>query len=244
MPHTTITPEQQRDEIITDSIGRGVDITLTHRLPRGWQVFRSKLLSGSLHSGKIIVAKPVAPHDTEANTPPVGSSLGVLFRTGHKKCMFGTIREPDPPEAEADQITLCWPDHLQRLRRRAYQRVGPPPGCVVAVQFWRTSSPDGKARETRKPYYGELEDISAGGMRVDAADAAGLTAGDTFECLFVPQRGVPPIILEAVLRHHEAASEGRASLGFQFIGLETTPEGRELLRRLARTVNDYQRSRQ
>jgi hypothetical protein len=50
-------------------------------------------------------------------------------------------------------------------------------------------------------------------------------------------------VLDAVLRHREAAEQGRASLGFQFVGMETTPEGLRLLDRLVRIVNHFQRSR-
>ena len=114
---------------------------------------------------------------------------------------------------------------------------------MVSVQFWRAPPPGEADRRKREVFYGELEDISAGGMRVDVPRDTPLSAGQTCECLFVPRHGEPPIILDAVLRHTEDAQGERASWGFQFVGLETTAEGRETLARLARVVGNYQFAR-
>lgn len=244
MSQAAPTIQQRHDHIIAESIQRGLEITLTHRLCQTWRVFKSKFLHGSKESGTIVVAEPLARHQDVEEMPPVGATLGVTFRMGHKKCLFSTIRKPDSPEVGPGQMTLQWPDHLQRMQRRVYQRAQPPKDSVVAVQFWAVSASSQENHDKRRVYYGELADVSAGGMRVDAAQAADVSLGDTFECLFVPKPGSPPIILDAILRHREAADRRRALLGFQFVGLETTAEGQGVLVRLARIVNDFQRRRQ
>ena len=55
-----------------------------------------------------------------------------------------------------------------------------------------------------------------------------------------PQRG--ELTVDGTFRHRELAPDGAWSLGFQFVGLETSPEGQELLVRIARIVTDFQRA--
>jgi c-di-GMP-binding flagellar brake protein YcgR len=110
--------------------------------------------------------------------------------------------------------------------------------------MWRTQPSQSDAGIERESWYGELEDISAGGIRVNAPASADVRVGETIECLFAPKPGMQPILTEITLRHKEAAVAGRTSLGFQFIGLETTEEGRETLAKLSTIVSQYQRAEQ
>lgn len=233
-----LTDKRTRD-LLGDSIARQTQITLTHRFSVGWRQFKSTFLSGSSAEGRIIVEVPVLNPEDLAGLPAVGATVGVNFRVGHKKCMFETVRVAHVDEA-GTTMALHWPAELQQMQRRSYERSIPPPGTIVSVKFFRTAPVDEHAgRDAR---YGELEDLSAGGIRVNASDAEGLTLGHTFECIFAPRAGAAPVCCEVILRHREAAERGRASLGFQFVGLETTPEGRETLTRLGRIAAEYQRS--
>jgi len=49
--------------------------------------------------------------------------------------------------------------------------------------------------------------------------------------------------VDGLIRHRQAADQGRACIGVQFVGLEATPEGRRVLARIARTVTQFQRTR-
>ncbi len=235
--------DQRKDEILADAVLRELEITITHRITDSWRTYRASFVACDEGKQFICTTKPKPKQDVPAVIPPIGAALGVTFRLGHKKCMFSTTREPVPLECDQNSFAIAWPDHLQHLQRRAYKRVSPPAGVVVSVQFWRVSLPASEDRKKREVYYGELEDISAGGMRVDAAHTAAIDAGQSCECLFVPRPGEAPIILDAILRYKEDAGHDRASLGFQFVGLETSFEGREMLARLARVVSDYQNHR-
>lgn len=140
-------------------------------------------------------------------------------------------------------VTFCWPDQIQQLQRRAYERATPPKDMVIAVRFWREVGPIGVPAEARTVRYGQLEDLSAGGLRVKVSNPDDIQPGATYRCVIEPYPGKPPLILDAVVRHREAVDHGRASIGFQLVGLETTPEGRKALDRLARTVSRFQRAR-
>jgi len=79
-------------------------------------------------------------------------------------------------------------------------------------------------------------------MRIKVADSKEVQIDRTYRCVFTPRSGKPSLVLDAVLRHREAVNQGRASLGFQFVGMETTHDGLHLLDRLVRIVNHFQRS--
>lgn len=231
-------------EVLQSAMDKRLQITITHRFPEGWRQYKSTFQQALLADDMLLVTIPETRHgDPETGFPDAGAVLGVSFRMGHKKCMFETTRVSPPSSANSDSvIALAWPDEIQQMRRRVYERISPPESSVVAVRFWRTAcSGDAPAVGKRDVRYGELEDISAGGMRVDVADAEGLHEGDTIECLLTPRPGQPPISCEVTLRHREVSDEHRASLGFQFIGLEASPEGRETLTQLGRIVSELHR---
>jgi hypothetical protein len=79
-------------------------------------------------------------------------------------------------------------------------------------------------------------------MRIKVADPKDVELDRTYKCVLTPRPGKPALVLEAVLRHREAGDSGRASLGFQFVGMETTAEGIRLLDRLVRVVNHFHRA--
>lgn len=234
---------QQRDEILADSILRRRQLVLTHNTARGWRAYKSQFVSGSARTHTILVKTPVPRDEARIARPEPGDALGVTFRLGHKKCMFGSVLESVPERTPQDVVALRWPDHLQQLQRRAYERAQPPRGSVVPVRFWREEGPTPTPIEARSVRYGQLEDLSAGGIRVKVPDPHEFEIGATYRCVFAPRSGKPAFVLDALARHREAGDQGRTSIGFQFVGLETTPEGRRLLERLARTVTQFQRVR-
>jgi c-di-GMP-binding flagellar brake protein YcgR len=229
-----------RDEIVRDSIRRGLRIAVTYRPPEGWRVFKSAFVSCHEEPRRLLVSRPGPPDRGATELPPVGATVGVNFRVGHKKCMFATTRLPDVNDDQC--MVLDWPVQLYQMQRRAYRRVSPPRDAVVTVRLWRVRDRCGESSGERESFYGELEDFSAGGIRVNVAESVDIRPGETIECLFVPRPGAQPLLSEITLRHREAAGAGRAFLGFQFIGLETTAEGRTVLTRLAGIVRQYQRA--
>ncbi|MFQ5591281.1 MAG: PilZ domain-containing protein [Phycisphaerae bacterium] len=139
-------------------------------------------------------------------------------------------------------MNVCWSGRLEQLQRRTYERVAPPRDTVIAVRFWREGATSDKEAK-RVVRHGQMEDLSAGGMRLKVADVSDLEIDTLYKCVFSPRSGAQSLVLEATLKHHEAVENRRASLGFQFIGLETTPQGRRTLDQLARIVKRFQRVR-
>jgi hypothetical protein len=242
MSHVKALNRSRIEQLLADAIDRQRPIVLTHHGPDGWHSFKSRFVSGSFATRRIQAKPPEC--SVGADMPPLkaGDSLGVTFRAGHKKCAFGTALRAAPQAGHDGLLELAWPDHLQQLRRRVYERVRPPGNLVIAVRFWLEPADGGPGADARTVRYGQLEDLSVGGMRVKVALPHDIRIGATYRCAFTPGEGKPPMVLDAMVRHRETIEKGRASIGFQFVGLEVAAEGRRLAERLARIVSGFQRA--
>lgn len=225
------------DEILEDAIERQLRTSLSFRRAKDWHTRKSAFVSRHQASSSLCI-KVLTPRESPPfPLPHPGDTLGVTFRLNHRKCLFGgkvySIRQEDGHLL----VTLGWPDHLQQVQRRAFERVVVPHGQVIAVRFWRDDEPSSADRNVR---HGQLENLSAGGMCLKAAGCSETRAGDAYKCVFAPNPNAPSLILDARLQHCETAEQGRVLLGFRFVGLEATPEGRASLDRLAHFVSRFQ----
>jgi hypothetical protein len=233
----------RRDEILTDALRRGARVVLTVRRDDGWKTLNSSFVPAPPGAGAITVLAP------RFDGPPLelGETVGASFRRGHKKCLFATVvKSPETGtngRVDRDVVCLRWPDHLQELQRRVYQRVPPPPGQVIPVEFWIGHVEDSAAaRPEATPYWsGQIENLSVGGARVWSRSEVRFTEGVPVACWFALSRRAEPLLLNAVFRHCERRGGG-FSAGFQFVGLETRTEGPVILAQLAKTVTDFQRA--
>ncbi len=238
MSATQTVARERHDQILEDAVHSERQLVLTHNSECGWRTYKAVFASGNSPSQGILVKVAGAG----SKLPEPGDVLGGTFRVGHKKCMFSTVLLSLSGKTECSQWTIRKPEQLQQLQRRAYERAAPPHGTVVAIRFWREVASEHPSVDSRNVRHGQLEDISAGGMRIKVADSKDVQVDRTYRCVFTPRPGKPSLVLDAVLRHREAADQGRASLGFQFVGMETSQEGLRLLDRLVRIVNHFQRS--
>jgi len=242
MSATQTIARERHDQILDDAISDERQLVLTHNSAEGWRTYKAAFVSGQAPAKGLFV-KLIGAEDRAGGKLPIpGDVLGVTFRIGNKKCMFSTGLVSFQGRAEDSIWAIRRPEQLQQLQRRAYERAVPPRDSVVAVRFWREGAADHGSADARNVRYGQLEDISAGGMRIKVADSKEVQIDQTYRCVFSPRPGKPSLVLDAVLRHREAVDHGRASLGFQFVGMETTQEGLRLLDRIVRIVNHFQRS--
>ncbi|RME40317.1 MAG: hypothetical protein D6788_03560, partial [Planctomycetota bacterium] len=126
------------EEVLQEAITRNRPIVLTHHSPGGWRTFKSSFLSGSSSRRRIWIKPPTFSAGVQAAPPQPGDRVGVTFRVGHKKCGFGTTLEPGlDREEQSGTLVLRWPERLQQLQRRVFERVALPPALIVPVRFWR-----------------------------------------------------------------------------------------------------------
>ena len=235
--------DTRRDEIIADVGRRRTPVVVTRHADSGWDTFKSRFLGCSAQNRRVYLEQPTGGGQ-ESNQPLAsGELLGVAFRRGHKKCLFNTVvrsgtGRPAEASSGAGEFAVGWPENLQELQRRVYQRACPPPGRSIKVRFWSTRH----ASNQDRPCSGVIEDLSAGGLRVRCADDNGLQMGDNLKIAFSLRSRGPQFLLDGTLRHCESKPDGTVSLGFRFLALETSRDGQEMLLGLARTVTDFQRA--
>ena len=93
--------------------------------------------------------------------------------------------------------------------------------------------------------HGNLVDISAGGAQVAIPHPTKTGGTDFKKGQFVGVRFTPapyetPVVFSAQVRNILPTADGKsASLGLQIVGLEASPEGREVLTRLTGIVDKY-----
>lgn len=232
-----------REANLTQAVQEQSRVVITHREVDGWRTHKAQLVSGEKITGSI-VARVTWADDEPWDWPESGVEIGVTFRAGHKKCMFSTRAFPMAGEPGQRLLRIEWPNTIQQLQRRAYQRATPPETSIIPVRFWQAKSNDrGNTTDRSSMRHGQLVDMSAGGMRIKTADLDHVELEGDYRCVLTPDSGATPLVFDARLRHRESTNHGRAALGFQFIGLEVTPEGRKTLTRIARLVNHFQRHR-
>jgi hypothetical protein len=232
----------RRDEIIADAARRSTPVVVTRRENQNWVSHKSHFRGATEDRSRLLIAAGDEVGLGRGEGLLRGERVGVAFRRGHRKCMFSAVVEEVSPAG--DWLALQWPEQIQELQRRAYYRSAPPRGITLPIRFWApepgprtgiTAPPDGA-------HFGTMIDLSAGGIRISSSEGGDVEIGQTVLCHFGCKRGAPPMTLEATLRHRIPAERGAEALGFQFIGLETTPAGQKCLVRLAKIVSEFQQS--
>ncbi len=236
------TPLPMRDlDALVQAIDRRFRAVVTLDLPDGWRTHKAVFVGGDRESRSVRVRVQSERDNRWERGDGLNRDVGVTFRLGRQKCMFSTQIRSLVNESGGVVLTLDWPTELAQLQRRVYERINPPEGHVVTVRFWPqrvASEPSGR----EDMHYGQLENVSAGGMRVKTRDIDSIELDRTYRCSFSPFETGPTIVIDAHLRHRESVEAERASLGFQFVGLEATESGRKTLAQLVAVIVDYQRT--
>ena len=161
-------------------------------------------------------------------------------------------------------IVLMVPDRIKIVQRRSYFRVDVPGSLKVNVMLWHRRYTDEKSEGSRlagtqtqqmgiqtsdthrmPPEYcwqGKLADISTGGAKivVDAMQRPDFKKGQFIELRFTPMPYEMPLMFDAQIRNIlPIADEKSICLGLQIVGLEASPEGRQVLQRLCNVVEHY-----
>ncbi len=167
----------------------------------------------------------------------LGDVIGVSLRISHKKCMFSTVVLDVVHGDTTTQLVVDWPTEVEMIQRRAFERAIPPSHRAVPVRFCPLmSSAQGKSPRMR---FGQLENISVGGMQLLSAEHTAPSLGTLCQCIITPERSVHAITLKGVTRHRKTQSNNRATIGIQFVGLEQS-EQRETLSHLLALIKQWQ----
>jgi len=263
---TPFVDTRRRDQIIGLAADRHLAVVLTHYGSAGWQTCRSRFLDCRIDEQRIFIEPPTGDA-SEMTSLSVGEQIGVSFRRGRTKCLFTTVvtgcgQAADDRAESVDTVTLRWPENLQEMQRRAYERVSPPRQEHIEVAYWpiayqtdappASRTPRSMVRPTKtntanaetppNARSGKLENLSAGGLSLTVEGKPAMASGDNVRCSFRPAPKTEILTFDSRVRHIAQTDRNRWSLGLQFVGLETSTEGQCRLAQLAIIVTRFRRA--
>ena len=244
-------------EILRIAIDNKVPAIMSYCSKGKWHVAKVQLTGldeGRLSVESMAQKKILRPINIQLDQP-----VGLSFKYEYGKFVFDTtvedLKPSDGQEAYPERggtIVLAVPDKVEVIQRRSYFRVNVPESLKVKVLLWHRN---GKLQEIQQAQdagdrmhqvcHGRLVDISAGGAQVVMPHES-LSSGVKFKkgqfvgMRFTPMPYETPIVLCAQIRNILPTADGKDSaLGLQIVGLEASCEGREVLNRLIKIVEQY-----
>lgn len=200
-----------KENILIDAIKLAKPIVLTTKTKIGWNLYRSEFKSSNLPQN-IICKSPEMRFGLEKISY---GKVGVSFRLGTQKVLFHSNYLGNK---------LTWPNKMAILQRRCYERTTP--RRRITVRFWKFNE------DNRTVYYGELIDISAGGMKVSVGKPCEMVC---HTCAIEADKF---LLVDAIPRSSQQ-DDKRTIVSFQFVGLEFDDEGQKKLQCLSRLIKQY-----
>jgi len=221
-----------------------------------WHVAKVQLieLGACRLTAELLPAKKPHPINIRPEQP-----VGLALKYGYGKFIFETkvvSLEPSPQGTSGGVIILEMPDRIELVQRRAFFRVEVPKSLRVSTLLWYRRQQDdatagiedgseaaGKEQTPPARYWqGRLVDISAGGAQiaVDYEQGGDFKVGQFIGVRFTPLPYERPLMFNAQIRSVLPTADGESiCLGLQIVGLEASPEGRQVLSRLVSVVERY-----
>lgn len=171
--------------------------------------------------------------------------VGLCISLNYYKYLFESKIEASPTNGNPSVITIDLPEKIEKMTRRAFERHPIPSELNVRAMFWHRghlNQPDNIPEE--KYWQGKMENLSVGGtmIRVGAEQRDSFSIGQLVGVQFTPMSYQKPLLLEGHVRHLHLPSESdNLSVGVEFLGLESSPEGREVLHRLLEVIDEYEK---
>jgi c-di-GMP-binding flagellar brake protein YcgR len=217
------------------------------------RVLPRRMASVLQKSYQMLALKP-PPINIQVHQP-----VGISLKYGYGKFIFETTVaaiQPSTDPTSGPTVTLMVPERIELVQRRSYFRVDVPSSLKVNVMLWHrrytdemagTQQIESQTTQSRwmpKEYYwqGRLIDISAGGVQVviDTAQKPDFKRGQFIGLRFTPMPYEMPLMFDAQIRNILPTTDQKSiCLGLRIVGLEASPEGRQVLQRLCKVAEYY-----
>lgn len=222
---------------------------LTVQTDDQWTTFKSRFLERDPQRRFFVLDFQAVTGERLPDLVP-GQCIGVSFRSRSRKVLFASLVEARghymfDDRSSIPAIRYRWPDRLTELQRRAYFRTPVPTAMALPVSLWAggvaaRANAQGRALQVLT---GTLADISCGGALVRLTQGAlpNWYESQNMGIELNLEDGRPPAVLNGCFRGLRQDETGQVTVAIQFIGLEITNDGRDLLQRLATCVQRLNR---
>lgn len=237
----------QIGEALAGAVDKSVPATVT--IPQGedFENLRSRCIA--LQDNHLLLEMPTGREDGTFREFTPGQKVGLSFKLKHYKhisntTVVGSRQWTLDDGTELQVLCICTPLRMVRVQRRAFMRADVPENRVVRTTFWLgglTEEPTGNGCDS-PVWSGRVTNLSAGGVQIQTSDdmEGTLDVGDTVGVRIVFGVGEEVVYTNAQFRHMQC-SDGEFFLGFQFVGLDQTPEGRAIIKQISGKVSEYHR---
>jgi hypothetical protein len=169
--------------------------------------------------------------------------IGICIHLGHFKYLFDSTVQATESQGSSWRMLLNPPERVERIERRVYHRQPVPANTTVKVLFWHRGYLDNSEKEPAENYWqGTLLNLSAGGARfeIDVEHKEHFSVGQLLGMQFTAMSYQKPLLLESHIKYTETLSDNRSfRIGVEFLGLEASPEGRQILDRILDVISQY-----
>lgn len=259
----------QTEQILQTAIDHKVTAIMSYLSKGKWHV--AKVFATALEAGKLSVQTTHSQAKQHPINININQPVGVSFKYEYGKFVFDTTvvgLEPAQAGNTGGTVVLAVPEEIEVIQRRSYFRVEVPKSLKVNVTLWHRKSREesiAAAGRQQTPQLlcdtggdqgryarGRLVDISAGGAQIllddpmhDSAGEPQFRTGQFIGIRFTPLPYETPLVLNAQIRNALPRADGDSIyLGLQIVGLEASPEGRQVLARLVGVVERFYKMNQ
>jgi c-di-GMP-binding flagellar brake protein YcgR len=238
---------RQIDEVLRTAVQRQAPLSITVAQADGWATLHSRMVL--LRDGHLWLDYPQADADVAPRQFSPADKIGISFKLKHHKHIFtgvvaGEAAMPAQEGLSGRILVVCSPTKMHRMQRRAFLRVDVPANRVVRVAFWlggQEAEPT-KTNPERPVWFGRVTNLSAGGFQASCDDEGPklLESGETVGVRISFGAADQTVRADAQFRHL-VESDGQAHVGFQFVGLAQTAEGRQALQMIGNKTAQFHR---
>ena len=232
---------EQINDVLSAAIQGKDDIVLSFTRGGRWYLHHTQI---SRFDQESIFLK----ENTGAKDLVIDQPVGICVNIDHFKYLFEATVHSVENIGQHTQIQLGFPDKVEKMQRRAYERQSVPSNLKVKCLFWHRGYLDDSQENPLEQYWqGRLLNLSAGGAQiaVDLHMKESFSVGQLVGVQFTPMSYQRPLLLEAHVKYlMDQPDKGQFLVGVEFLGLEAGAEGREVLHRLVKVINDYEKLNQ
>ena len=228
----------QINHFLSEAVQERADIVLSFTRRGKWRLYHTQIRE---FTEEIIVLD----QDRDVEALIINQPVGICVHLGHHKYLFQTSVQSVEQSGSASYIAIEYPDKVEQIQRRAFDRQHVPSELTVKCLFWHRGYLDESQTEPAEQYWqGRLLNLSAGGAQiaVDQDLKSYFKEGQLVGVQFTPMSYQRPLLLEAHVKYLvDQTDHGQFFVGVEFLGLEAGAEGREVLHRLVKVIQEYEK---
>ncbi|MFP4054335.1 MAG: PilZ domain-containing protein [Phycisphaerae bacterium] len=232
------------DEALQGVAEANAPVIITFRKNNAWSSQKGHAVEAD---GKRVLVVVPASEDLETHLFP-GVDVGVSFNLGSRKYIFAAAlqKRMNLQDHEGEQVLalmLDRPEQVQRVERRRAVRAGVPAGEIVRASFWPggvKAKPD-KLSPACPTWSGKVLDLSVGGfqLRTHVVATTFFQSRDVVGVCLSFDALAKSVNVDAVVCHSQSEGNGMATIGFEFLELDQSPEGLLALQLIGEKVTEY-----